>query len=140
MGASEGDGLTEIMTEKGGDQTLRRRWFNHFELDLFVWHDRNDHRVVAFHLYHSKRTSEKAIQWREQVGYRFAKVESRIGPTSRASSLLFDDLDHEGRAGLFEAAASFARLSRSMDQQVAAVVSQHLEQLRAQAVAPSQLP
>jgi len=57
-----------------------RRWFNSHDMDLIIWHDKNE--FIGFQICYEKTGQEKALSWKKDSGQVHQKVddgESRKG-------------------------------------------------------------
>jgi hypothetical protein len=100
-----------------------RRWFADSEFDLIVWYEGSDAAspVSGFQLCYDKQDFERALTWREGLGFSHEKVDDgEDGRTvaSKMTPILVPD-------GFFDAAAVVRRLrthSTEMDPEVARFV------------------
>ena len=117
--------LVEIAKVRRIQGEARRRWFNDESFDLVVWLD-DDDRISGFQLAYGKGKGERAVTWRDKMGFRHDRVDDgETGPFSRKSTpILLPD-------GVFDretVTEAFHRAARGIDPQVTAFVLEKLKE------------
>jgi len=101
----------------------RRRWFSDESMDLTVWFDDQD-RIAAFELCYDKGRNERALRWRQGLGFVHERVDDGEGRPGRhkASPVLVPD----GRFDVKRISRQFEENSREIDARIAVFVTSAL--------------
>jgi len=108
--------LHEITHLRQTNRSLKKRWFNSVDMDLFVWY--HDSAPVKFQLSYNKQNEERAISWDFHHGFQHYRIDSgeSYPHQYKRTPIMFDFCNQEN---LPELARNFLAASENIDIAVA---------------------
>jgi hypothetical protein len=80
--------LHEVTNLTQHDKGKHRRWFHDEYFDLYVWENYAGE-IISFQLCYAKDSTQRALRWSDEAGYRHEGVDAPEHKPGRAMSAIF---------------------------------------------------